>query len=375
MMTAAIQSSATANGITITLSDGSAMLAMVNACAAIYLWLQWLAVLVLKASRLTTSQGADVDSFAGDDFNCPRIPGTASSGPAVFSRYSVLSAAILAVGTPVKTTDGSQTFNVLADATNAAWQAPSVAYPLGSFLTPAGTASLTVNVQNTQVGSAGNIIQNVIGLIAGTVPFDNVTNPAAFANGLDEETDDAYKARFSLFLPGLAKSIPIAVQSAVLAVAQNLTCAVLNNTTSLGGPFAAGYFVVAVDDGSGATPSATLAAVQAAVDETEALGATGYVVQAPPVDAAVELTITCPTVALKALAVPLVAAAVDAYIAGLAVSTIANPAALPYSRIAQIAYDASPSVTNVTAITLNGGTADIGGTPGTVVRNGGVTVN
>jgi hypothetical protein len=32
---------------------------------------------------------------------------------------------------------------------------------------------------------------------------------------------------------------------------------------------------------------------------------------------------------------------------------------LPFSRLVQVAYGASPYITNVTGVTLNGGTADI----------------
>ena len=37
------------------------------------------------------------------------------------------------------------------------------------------------------------------------------------------------------------------------------------------------------------------------------------------------------------------------------VNTLPVGASLPYSRLAQLAYDASPAVTNVTGLTLQGG--------------------
>jgi hypothetical protein len=48
--------------------------------------------------------------------------------------------------------------------------------------------------------------------------------------------------------------------------------------------------------------------------------------------------------------------------------------ALRFTRLAQLAYDASASVVNVTAVTLNGGTADLDPGPAGVVRPGAIVV-
>src|SRR5260364_404183 len=53
-----------------------------------------------------------------------------------------------------------------------------------------------------------------------------------------------------------------------------------------------------------------------------------------------------------------VAAAIKNYI-----NTLGLGATLPYTRLAQIAYDASPAVTNVFAVQLNGATDDLIATP------------
>jgi hypothetical protein len=140
--------------------------------------------------------------------------------------------------------------------------------------------------------------------------------------------------------------------------------------------------VIAVDDGSGATPSATLAAVASAAAGTSIvpLGSSVSVVQATVVYATVELTIACATAALKTAAQPAVQSAIANYIGALAVATVPAAGAPPtgvlaYNMLAKIAFDASPSVLNVSAVTLNGDTSDIGGSPGSVVRVSGVTVN
>jgi len=380
-MVAAIQSTAAGAGFTISMNQGSIMLAIVEAAAGMFLWLQWQAVILLGISRLATSNGADVDSFCDGDFDCPRLQGSAASGQVTFARYSTANAAIIPVGTPVKTIDGTQSFTVIADSSNAAWQAPNSSYPLGSFLIPAGTASINCTVQSAVVGTAGNVLAGTIGLISSTINFvDTVTNAEDFTNGLTAETDTAYKARFGLYLIGLNKSTAMAVQSAILAISQNLTCAILNNVQTIGGAFAASYFVVAVDDGSGDTPSGTLNACAAAVAETQGLGAMGYVVQATVVEATVVLTITCASAALKTTAQPIVQAAIAAYIGSLPVASVPAGGApangfLSYGKILQLAFNASSSVLDVSAVTLNGGTSDIGGSPGTVVRVASITVN
>lgn len=371
-MTAAIQGAAAAGGFTISMTPGSAMLAFVNACAGTYLWLQWLTTQVLGAARLATCSGSDCDLFCAD-FGFLRIGGTAASGQVTFARYSAGQQAIIPVGSTIKTTDGTQSFVLVADATQAGYSPTAYAY-----IIPAGVVSITATVQNSSVGVAGNIIGGALGLITSNIPYvDTVTNAMAFSNGLNAESDTAFKFRFSLFLTSLAKATPIALQSAVLGVAQNLSCAVLTGVQTVGGAFAPGYGVIAVDDGSGATPSATLAAVAVAATGPSmlALGAICTVMQAPVVAAEVALTITCSTLVQKSAALPLVTAAVCAYITGLPVSTTTNPAPLTYSTLFKIAYGASANVTNVTGVTLNGGTSDIGGVAGTVVRAGSVAVS
>ncbi len=335
------------------------MLAFVNACAGTYLWLQWLAIQVLSAARLATCSGSDCDLFCAD-FGFLRIAGTAASGQVTFARYSAGQQAIIPVGSMIKTTDGTQSFKLVADTAQEAYLATAYAYVI-----PAGVVSITATVQNSSVGVAGNIIAGALGLVTSNIPY------------VDTVTNTAFKSRFSLFLTSLAKATPIALQSAVLGVAQNLTCAVLSGVQTVGGPFAPGYGLIAVDDGSGATPNATLAAIATAATGPSmlALGAVCTVIQAPVITAEVALTIICATSVQKSAALPLVTAALSAYIAGLPVSTPAVPAPLAYSALFKIAYGASANVTNVTGVTLNGGTSDVGGVAGTVVRAGRVAVS
>src|ERR1700734_2774764 len=68
-------------------SVGSVLRAMMEACGAVALWLQWLILQVLSATRAATSQGLDLDSWMAD-FSLARLPGSQATGIATFSRYT-----------------------------------------------------------------------------------------------------------------------------------------------------------------------------------------------------------------------------------------------------------------------------------------------
>jgi hypothetical protein len=69
-----------------------------------------------------------------------------------------------------------------------------------------------------------------------------------------------------------------------------------------------------------------------------------------------------------------VQAALQSFISTLPRDPVSQTVTLPYSRLSQVAYDASPGVTNVTGITLNSGTSDLVGTSQQVIRAGTLTV-
>ncbi len=87
------------------------------------------------------------------------------------------------------------------------------------------------------------------------------------------------------------------------------------------------------------------------------------------VTANVAMTITTAAGYSHSAVVTLVQAALQSYINSLAIGQT-----LSYSRLAQVAYDASPGVTNVTGTTLNSGTADLAATNQQIVKYGTVTV-
>ena len=131
-----------------------------------------------------------------------------------------------------------------------------------------------------------------------------------------------------------------------------------------------GNFVVTVDDGSGTPSASLLSTVTGAIEAVRPVGST-FTVQPPVVVTVnVSLTITVSAAAVKTQVTPLVSAAIGSYINSLPIGTI-----LPMTKLAQLAYDASPSIVNASQLLINGATADI--SPGTtgVVKAGFLAVN
>jgi uncharacterized phage protein gp47/JayE len=346
------------------LTVGSVLRAVLEANAGLGLWVQWLILQVLQTTRAATSSGPDLDSWVAD-FQLTRLPASAATGQVTFARFSPVAAALVPVGTLVRTADGSQTFAVTADSTNPAWSAAQ-----NGYLIPAGTQSVTVPIAANVAGSAGNVQAGTISLIAAALPgVDTVSNAAPTAGGLDAESDPALRARFAAFLDSRSRATPVAVGYAISTVQQGLQYAIQENVTQSGTP-QAGCFVVTVDNGTGAPPANLLAAVSQQIESVRPLGSIWTVVPPGVVGANVSMTITTAPGANHANTVATVTAAITNFI-----DTLTIGQSLPWSRLAQVAYDASSQVTNVSAVLLNGATADLSPGPGGVVKAGSVVVS
>ena len=360
-MAAALQGAATS---LLDLTVGSVLRAILEANASLALWLQWLIVQVLATTRLATSTGSDCDSF-GADFGFLRLPAVAATGNVTFSRFSPSVAAFIPVGTNLSTSDNSQGFAVIANTANPVFNAALSGYNLA-----AGIASLTVPAAATTAGTAGNVQPDSISVVASAIPgVDTVTNAQAFAGGVNAESDAAFRARFGNYLAGLSKATNAAIGSAIEGIQQGLSYVINENINQMGAA-QMGHFVVTVDDGSGAPPAALVASVQQIVGAIRPVGSS-FAVQGPVVlQADVSMTLTSQAGVSHQIVVATVAGAVEDYIDGLSVGATLN-----YTRLAQLAYDASSAVTNVSAVLLNGGTSDLVPPLFGAVRPGTVTVS
>jgi len=345
-------------------SPGSILRAVAEAVVADELWLQALVVQVLAVTRLTTSFGTDVDSFcvqfmpalpgtqsAAVPLGSPRIQAVAATGLVTFLRNTVSSTApFIPLGTLVKTGDGTQQFQVYADPTN-----PAYLTALGGYSLASGTASVTVSVQAVNAGSQGNVSAGTVNLVASTIPsggVDTVINPAAFTNGVDAESDGTLKARFVAFIASLSKATEGALTYAIQSIQTGLQVAI-HEQIDPNGATDYGMVTIYVDDGSGAPPPALITAANNAVGAYRAAGVRSGVYGATTLSAAVVMVLgTAPGFSHSAV-VGQVGAAMAAFI-----NSIGLENTLHITQLAAVAYGI-PGVMNVSAVTLNGGTADL----------------
>lgn len=355
------------------LAVGSVSRSLLEGCASIGLWIQYLIIQVWLGQRLATSTGKDVDTFVGD-FGLSRSPAVASNGTVTLSRYSGGISAFIPPyfnangsvnpnGVQVLTADLSQSFGVVANTSIATWSPQ-----MGGYLLTAGLTSIDVPVQAITPGSGGNIQANAVSLLATAVPgVDTVTNATVFSGGTDAESDASLKGRFNVFIATRARATLAAVQNAIATVQQGLSYAIIENTLP-NGVAHPGFFTVTIDDGSGNPATALIAAVYAAIDLVRPIGST-FTVQPPAVLVATVSMVIAPSAGYsKATLQGLVADAIETYINGLGIGH-----ALSYTRLSALAYGVA-GVSTVGSVLLNGGTADLGGGPTQVVKATGASV-
>ena len=115
-------------------------------------------------------------------------------------------------------------------------------------------------------GTQGNVQPGAVSLLATAIPgIDTVTNEAAFQNGIDAETDEAFRVRFRNFIASRSRATPLAIGYAISSIQQGLQYTIQENTDGAGSS-RTGNFVITVDDGSGAPSASLLSTITAAVD-------------------------------------------------------------------------------------------------------------
>jgi uncharacterized phage protein gp47/JayE len=357
---AAVQSAAT------TLTDfkiGSVLLAIGEANSAVALWLQGMILKLLTSTRLSTSTGSDVDSFVAD-FMMTRQPALQSSGITNFSRVTPSIATQVPIGAIVQSGDGSQSFAVIRDATNPNYSSATDSYPVAI-----GTISVGVTTQAVNGGAAGNVIAGAISVLqTGITGIDSVSNPSAFTNGADQETDAAVKTRFWNKIAALSAGTEAAIREAVSGVGQGLQVTIGENQ-DYAGNVNNGLVTIIVDDGTGSiTPDLVTLGAQAA-DKVRAAGVRYGVFAAVKLVANVIMTITTAAGFSHPVVVGQVATKIAAYIQALG---LGNP--LPFTILESIAYSV-PGVTNVSNVSLNGATLDLNPTYKQTIKPGTVAVS
>jgi uncharacterized phage protein gp47/JayE len=360
-MAAAVQATATQ---LLDLTVGSTLRAVIEANASIALWMQWLILQVLRTTRAATSSGADLDTWMAD-LSLTRLPSIPATGIVTFSRFSPTMSALISAGALARTADGTQTFAVSIDTTNPAW------VPVrNGYIVAAGVASLDLPVTALTYGGSGNVQAGAVSLLASALPgIDAVSNGSAFQNGLDAESDNAFRDRFQNFIASRSRATTVAVGYAISNIQQGLNYTIQENLDPSGQP-RMGSFVVTVDDGSGSPSTALLSTVQTAVDAVRPVGSVFSVQPPAVVTVNVSLVITVAAGTAKAQVAGGVGNAIGSYINSLPIG-----ASLPLTRLAQVAYAADATVINVTQLLANGSANDITPSAFGVVKAGIIAVN
>ncbi len=343
-------------------TKGSVLLAIAQATAGVSTWLQSLILQVLLLTRKVTSYGADKDTWLAD-FGFKRLGAAAASGLVTFSRFTPSQQAFIPLGAGVQTADGTQNFTVAQDSTN-----PAYSLSLLGYILPIGTASISVPVVATIPGTAGNIQASTLTVITTAIPgVDTATNPAAFINGIDAESDPAADDGFILYLAkdgGTKTSIEYAVKS----TQQGLTCQITENTR-YDGTYDNGYTSVYIDDGSGYPSANLLNNIAAAIDPIRSLNSRVAVFAPVVLFANVSMILTTAPGLIHTGVTNAVVAALQNFINGLPLGI-----SLPWSQLAAIAYGV-PGVQNVSAVLLNGSTADLTATVQNKLLAGSIVVS
>jgi uncharacterized phage protein gp47/JayE len=357
---------ATLQGTAVQLVDltvGSVLRALLEACASVALWLQWLILQVLALTRAATSIGSDLDSWMAD-FSLVRLPATSAVGRVTFSRYTTTLQATVPVGTVLRVTQGLQTFLVTANTSNPYWNG-SAGYTL-----PAGLASAELPVAASQSGTVGNVQSGAIGLLASPIPgIDTISNENPTIGGSDAESDTAFRSRFQLYINSRSLATLSAVLSALAGLQQGLRYAVLENQT-LAGITQVGTFCVIVDDGTGNPAQALLTEAQAAVNAVRPVGSIFTVNRPIVLPVVVNVVLETSNSLTHAAVAALVQQNIMTWIAALPIAGL-----LAISKIESIAHTTDPSVLSVTSALINNAANDVLAPANSVIISTSVVVN
>jgi uncharacterized phage protein gp47/JayE len=350
-MSAGITASA---GRLIDISVGSVLRAIIDANAAIVLWVQWLVLLTLQATRAATSSGADLDSWMAD-FSLSRLPAVTASGTATFSRFSGTSTAFVPLATVIKTQDGSVSFVVTIDVSNRAWQAALNLYSLAP-----GVMSIDLPIIASIPGMTGNVLSNTITILASAVPgIDSINNSGMTSGGGDAETDAAFRIRFANFFASRSRATLDAIGYAISLVGPNLGYVIQENVDA-GGKFRLGNMLVVVDDKSGLLAEVLLNSLSVAIDAVRPVGTT-FSIQPPQIiPVQVGLSLELPLGLSVVTTQGLLQAAIENYINNLPIGST-----LSITRISQLAYWTESRIINISNVVLNGYGLDLVALPTT----------
>ncbi|MCE5387795.1 MAG: baseplate J/gp47 family protein [Acidithiobacillus sp.] len=342
------------------LDPGDPLLAIFQSFSSQAVFLENIAVQLAALTRAQTSTGANLDTWMAQ-FNFTRLPAVAATGPVVLSVNSPHASDVnIPLTTIIQTVGGAIQYQLVADNTQPAYVSGTQTYVL-----PAGATSITATAQATVAGSAYNVQANQLIQFAVQPPgIDNVTNPNAILNGVNAETDNAFRARFILYLQGLRQATLPAVEAAVESVQSDLQYVIVPNQ-QLNGQTQYGYFYVTIWPYT----SELQAAVYAAVSQVIALGVQFNVYSSEEITVNISVTIETAAGYTPSVVASAVQTALEDYVAGLQLGET-----LYWSYLYDVIYGV-PGVLNALNLLLNGGTSDVVATAQQIIQPDVITVN
>ncbi|MDE2024870.1 MAG: baseplate J/gp47 family protein [Patescibacteria group bacterium] len=356
---AAMQANSTA---ILDFTQGSVLLALIEANAGNSIWLQALASTLLAVTRLSTSSGTDVDSFI-EDFGFFRYQGNAANGNVTLSRSTTTLQGVCPIGSILTcSTNPNLQYQVTLNSSLSTYD-PT----LNAYVAAVSVASITIPVVCTIDGTIGNAAIGTIDTIQNPslCTFDSVTNSAAFTTGADAWSDNQTKIEFVNYINSLSRANYQAIVYAVSIVTNQTEKVVRYNiveNVNESGSAQLGYFYVVIDNGTGSPVSSQLlTAVTASVENYRGLtiqfnvDAAGFI--ATTIDVSVNL-IANPTETNTQI-INNITTALQAYAASI-------PFNQPflYSKISEIVYNSDANILSIpssSAPTLNGLTNDVPG--------------
>jgi uncharacterized phage protein gp47/JayE len=207
--------------------------------------------LLLQLFSIDTATGRDLDERAKDiqPAVIERRQAAKATGSVVFSRTGTSGTVAIPTGTKVKTAGG-----IIFTTTTTGTISPASPEQIPGH--GIGRDSNLVSVVADQPGTDGNVAAGtMVKLVQKPPGVDEVTNPSAFSQGLDKESDDAFRNRLKRYISSLPRSTTLAIETGVIGKQDQATGATILFSKAVEDPINRGFVTLYVDDGTGTAES------------------------------------------------------------------------------------------------------------------------
>ncbi len=155
-----------------------------------------------KVWSIDKAQGKDLDERLTD---FPEIPERASAqeaaGAVTFSRSGTTGLVTIPIGTVVRVPNGGPEFETT----------------VAGEIADGSSSSASISILAKAAGTDGNVAGSTITQLDAVAGVETVTNPSATTGGQAQESDEAVRDRYKLYLRSLPRGTPPALQAAALS--------------------------------------------------------------------------------------------------------------------------------------------------------------